>query len=162
MNAMGKVKKFSPLNIRKITGGKDPLRVVEDFIIRQGFHPQETLKQRDPETARWMLSIAENEELEILVEGLRHPSEMTVYMGINIATIPIRGAYDILAAALEIADGLVGIKLSLVGSFLVLSASLAASDVTVEELEYHYKLIALQQTWFREELNTELGWEIVS
>jgi hypothetical protein len=159
---MGKVKKFSPLNIRKITGGRDPLRIVEDFIIRQGFNPGECAKQKDAEMARWMLGIAENEELEILVEGLRHSSETTIYMGVNVATVPIRGAYDILAAALEIADGLVGIKLSLVGSFLVLSASLAASDISVEVLDYHYKLITLQQAWFREELSTELGWEISS
>ena len=80
-------------------------------------------------------------------------------MGINIITVPIRGADDILAAALEIADGLVGIKVSLVGHYLVLSASLSAVGVTVEDLEYNLELIGAQETWFRDALATELGWE---
>ena len=156
---MGKVKKFSTLNIRKITGGKDPLRIVEEFILRRGFDPGECARERTPDTARWMLSIGEGEELEILVEGVKRSSETTIYMGVNVTAVPVRGAYDLLAAALEIADGLVGIKVSLVGHYLVLSATLGASGISVEDLDYHYKLIAAQQNWYREELGTELGWD---
>lgn len=156
---MGKIKKFAELNIRKITGGKDPLRVVEDFVLRRGFDPETCQKEKTPDNARWMIQIRENEELEILVEGIKKPSETTVYMGVNIVTVPIRGAHDVLAAALEIADGLVGIKVSLVGHYLVLSSSLGASGATVEELDYHYRLIEAQETWFRDALATELQWE---
>ena len=123
---MGKIKKFAALNIRKITGGKDPLRLVEEFIARRGFDPSECQKERSPELVRWMFALREGVELEVLIEGLRKSAETTIYMGVNSITVPIRGSHDILAAALEIADGLVGIKVSLVGHYLVLSASLSA------------------------------------
>jgi hypothetical protein len=106
-----------------------------------------------------MVHFKEDEELEILVEGLRKASETTLYMGLNIVTVPLRGAYDMLAAALEIADGLVGIKVSLVGHYLVLSSSLSASTLTHEELEYNLRLIEAQEGWFKETLSAELGWE---
>jgi hypothetical protein len=143
---MGKVKKFSNSNIRKISGGKDPIRLVEDFVLRRGFDPDEVCKENNGDTAQWMLSLGDGEELEVLVEGLKRPNETTIYMGVNVATVPIRGAHELLAAALEIADGLVGIKLSLVGYFLVLSASLGASGMTVDDLDYHFKLITAQHS----------------
>jgi hypothetical protein len=156
---MGKVKKFSTLNIRKIRGGKDPITLIEEFILRRGFDPDECRREKGTDSARWMLSVSEAEELEVLVEGMRVPAEASIYMGINVAVVPVRGAHDLLIAALEIADGLVGIKLSLVGHFLVLSASLGLPGLTVEDLDYHYKLITAQQSWFREALMEELGWE---
>jgi hypothetical protein len=156
---MGKIRKFAELNIRKITGGKDPVRVIEEFLTRRGFDPKECEKERTPEMVRWMVHFKEDEELEILVEGLRKASETTLYMGLNIVTVPLRGAYDMLAAALEIADGLVGIKVSLVGHYLVLSSSLSASTLTHEELEYNLRLIEAQEGWFKETLSAELGWE---
>lgn len=156
---MGKIKKFSTVNIRKLAGGKDPVRLVDEFILRHGFDPDTCRKEKNGDTAQWMLSLGEGEELEILVEGLKRPQETTIYMGVNVAIVPIRGANDFLAAALEIADGLVGIKLSLVGHFLVLSASLGTAGITVDDLDYHFKLITAQQTWFREALAEEIAWE---
>jgi hypothetical protein len=156
---MGKIKKFADLNIRKITGGKDPARVVEEFIARRGFNPEECQKEKTTDHVRWMIHLRDNEELEILIEGLKKSSETTIYMGVNIITVPIRGASDVLAAALEIADGLVGIKVSLVGHYLVLSSSLGASGATVDELDYHFRLIEAQETWFRDALAGELQWE---
>ena len=154
-----KIKKFTGLSIRKITGGKDPVRLVEEFVVRRGFDPEESKSETGADTARWMLKLEEDEELEILVEGIKRPSETTVYMGVNIATIPVRGASDMLAAALEIADGLVGIKVSLVGHYLVLSATLGAAGMSVDDLDYHFKLITAQQAWFRDALKQELGWD---
>ena len=130
---MGKIKKFTDINIKRIAGGKDPCRLVEEFIIRQGFDPEKCQKERTPETARWMVSLGGDEELEVLVEGIKRPAETTIYM--------------------------VGIKVSLVGHYLVLSASLGAAGMTVEDLDYHFKLIAAQQVWFRDALADELGWE---
>lgn len=158
---MSKVKKFSAINIKQIRGGKDPIRLVEEFILRRGFDPDECGQERTPETARWMIAINENEQLEVLVESLNKPTETTIYMGVNVATVPVRGAFDLLVTALEVADGLVGIKVSLVGHFLVLSASLGIAGLSVEDLDYHYKLITAQQSWFREALSEELGWELV-
>jgi hypothetical protein len=80
-------------------------------------------------------------------------------MGVNILTVPIRGASDLLAAALEVADGLIGIKVSLVGNFLVLSSSLSAAALTLEEVEHHFNLIEAQEVWFRDALAAELKWE---
>ena len=156
---MGKIKKFATLNIRKITGGKDPVRLVEEFILRRGFDPDECQKEKTADNVRWMITLGGDEELEILVEGIKSPAETTIYMGVNIATVPVRGAYDMLAAALEIADGLVGIKVSLVGHYIVLSSSLGAAGISVEDLDYHFKLIAAQQTWFKEALADELRWD---
>lgn len=158
---MGKIKKFAALNIRKITGGKDPVRLVEEFIVRRGLDPEECQKEKNSDNVRWMLTLGGDEELEILIESLKVAAETTIYMGVNIATVPVRGSHEMLAAALEIADGLVGIKVSLVGHYLVLSASLGAAGLSVDELEYNYNLIAAQQTWFREALADELGWEAV-
>ena len=156
---MGKIRKFAELNIRKIVGGKDPVRVVEDFIVRRGFEPSKCLKEKDLDQTRWMIRIKDEEDLEILVESARKPQETTIYMGVNIITVPIRGSHDVLAAALEIADGLVGIKVSLVGHYLVLSASMSAQGVTIDELDYNFRLIEAQQTWFRDALATELQWD---
>lgn len=153
---MGKIKKFAQLNIRKITGGKDPVRLVEDFIARRGFDPSACEKERTPDHIRWMIQLPDNEELEILIEGVKKISDTTVYMGVNILEVPMRGAYDVLVTALEIADGLVGIKVSLVGHYLVLSASLGAAGLTQEELEYHFRLIEAQEGWFRNALAEEL------
>ena len=80
-------------------------------------------------------------------------------MGLNVITVPIRGAADLLAAALEIADGLVGIKVSLVGHYLVLSAGFGASGITIEELDYNLRLIEAQESWFIDTLAAELQWE---
>lgn len=156
---MGKIKKFAELNIRKITGGKDPVRVVEELLTRRGLDAAQCQREKTSEQIRWMLQLGENEELEVLIEGLRKPSETTIYMGVNIITVPIRGAYDLLTAALEIADGLVGIKVSLVGHYLVLSASLSAVGISVDDLEYHLRLIEAQQVWFRDALAAELQWD---
>ena len=156
---MSKVKKFSVPEIRQIAGGKDPLRLVKDFIVRLGFDPEQCQREATPDNTRWMVSIGEEEELEVLLEGLKNKGETTIYMGLNMATVPVRGGYEMLGAALEIADGLIGVKVSLVGHYLVLSASLGAADVTVDDLEYHYKLVAAQRHWFREALADELGWE---
>jgi len=156
---MAKIKKFAATNIRKITGGKDPVRLVQEFILRLGFDPDSCQKDKSNDAIRWMVGLGEEEELEILVEGLRTHSDTSVYMGINIATVPVRGGHDMLAAALEIADGLVGIKISLVGHYLVLSATLGASGMSIEEIEYHYKLITAQRGWFRDALLDELQWD---
>lgn len=159
---MGKVRKFTGLTVKKITGGKDPVRLIEEFIVRRGFDPDECQRERSAESARWMIAISDGEELEILAEGLKRPAETTIYMGVNIATVPLRGAYEVVVAALEVADGLVGIKVSLVGHYLVLSASLGAAGISVEDLDYNYKLITAQQSWFRDALADEMGWEDIS
>jgi len=156
---MGKIKKFAELNIRKITGGKDPVRVVEEFILRRGFDPDACQKEKTSDNVRWMITLREHEELEILVEGVKKAGETTVYMGVNIVTVPIRGAYEVLAAALEVADGLVGIKVSLVGHYLVLSSSMGASGLSVDELDFNFRLIEAQESWFRETLALELQGE---
>ena len=156
---MAKIKKFPVMTIRKIAGGRDPVNLVEDFILRRGFDPGECVSEKAADYVRWMLTLGEGEELEILVESLKKISETTLYMGVSVATVPVRGGHEMLAAALEIADGLVGIKVSLVGHFLVLSASLGLAGVTVEDLDYNYQLIVAQQAWFKQSLAEELGWE---
>lgn len=154
---MGKVKKFAAINIKKIPGGKDPVRLIEDFILRHGFDPDECRKEHSPEFIRWMVSVSEEQDLEIFLDSVQRPVETTVYLGVNIGIVPIRGSSDFLAAALEIADGLIGVKISLVGHYLVLSASMGISTLSADELDYTFKLIQAQQSWFIRALTEELG-----
>ena len=156
---MGKIKKFPSLSVRTIVGGKDPKSIIEEFVLRLGHDPEECQKQKESDFLRWMIPLGGEEELEILLEGLKTQSETTVYMGLNVATIPIRHVSETVITALQIADGLVGIKVSLVGHFLVLSASMPASGMSLEELEYHHRLITAQREWFQAALLSELGWE---
>lgn len=156
---MSKTSKFAAIGIRKITGGRDPVVMVEDFIVKLGFDPAKCKRDQTPDLRRWMLGVSEGEELELLLEGLRQPNESSLYMGINVLPVPIRGASDVLAAALEVADGLVGVKISLVGHYLVMSAGLPTAGLSVEELEYFYKLIVAQLPWFKEAIAEELDLE---
>ena len=154
---MGKIRKFTELNIKKIIGGRDSVRLVEEFLLKLKFDPDESCKDKTAEHVRWIVTINEGVELEILLENLKSPAESTVYLGVNVLTVPLRGSAEMVAAALEVADGLVGIKVSLVGYYLVLSATLGAHDMTLEDLQYHYQLIASQRTWFVDALADELG-----
>lgn len=156
---MGKVKKFTAFNIRKLVGGKDPVRMVEEFLSRLDLDPDDAKKDKTADHARWMVTVGEGDdanELEILVENIRSAQEATVYMGINLFAVPLRGMNETLLVALEIADGLVGTKVSLVGHYLVLSATLGASGMTIDELDYHYRLILAQKDWFVAALADEL------
>jgi hypothetical protein len=150
-------KKFSTAHIKPLPGGRDPLKLVEEFIERHGKIPKDCLQGKDGDSCRWMLTVEEGEELEILLEQTKKPSETTIYMGLNVATVPLRGAIDVLVTALEIADGLVGIKLSLVGHFLVLSSTMTVAGLRPEDLEFHYQLITAQHGWFRAMLAEEFG-----
>lgn len=156
---MGTLKKLARVHIRKIIGGRDPINLIEEFIVRRGNNPEECSREQSKSDARWMLPIAQNEELEICAQGLDHPNETTIYMGVNVASVPLKGSHDILVSALEIADGLIGIKVSLVGHYLVLSATFPASGLSVEEIDYSYEMIVAQMSWFRSTLADELGIE---
>jgi hypothetical protein len=154
---MGKIKKFAAINIKKIVGGRDPVRVVEEFLLKLNVDPDAVLKDKSVDSARWLVPLNKENELEVLVENIRSAQETTFYLGINVMTVPIRGSADLLAAALEIADGLVGIKLSLVGYYLVLSATLGGADIAVDDLEYHYRLMTAQRRWFLDALSDEIA-----
>lgn len=156
---MTKIKKFPLLSVEKIDGGRDALKIVEELIVRLGFDPEVCEREKSVDTVRWMVAIDDQKELEILAENLRKAQETTIYLGINICTVPLRGVSDVLAAALEVADGLIGVKISLVGHYLVLSASMSASGISLEELEYYVKLLNAQEVWFRQELMVELQWD---
>ena len=65
---VGKIRKFAELNIRKISGGRDPLRVVEEFLLKRGFDPEKCQKEKSSDMARWMVPLKGDEELEILLE----------------------------------------------------------------------------------------------
>ena len=53
---------------------------------------------------------------------------------------------------METADALVGVKISVVGHYLVMSTALNMSNITLELLDMHYTLIMEQSEWFRETL----------
>lgn len=154
---LGKVQQIVPARIKKITGGKDPTRLVEEFMVRRGFDPDECLQQRTIDIATWSLPLSEEEELEITLEGLNRPPETTLYMGLNILSVPIKDASHVIGAALVVADTLIGAKLSLVHYDLVLSVTSYTSNVGIDDIDYFYELITRQKQGVVEAINEELG-----
>jgi len=152
---MTKIKKMPTNRIRPITGGKDPARLVEEFIIRRGFNPEECLQKRTSNFITWSLPIGEGEELEVSLEGLQILESATIYLGINVFEVPIRDSVNYLAAALIVADTLIGAKLSLVNYDIVLSITKYADGISGEELDECYELISLQKTSIRDAIIDE-------
>jgi hypothetical protein len=153
---MSKVRSMPPPKIRRITGGKDPSRIVEEFMLRRGFQPEECLQQKTHDLAVWSVHLSDDDELEISLEATNRPMETTLYLGVNIISVPLKKTVDFLTAALSVADTLIGAKLSLVNYDLVISTTLYASEVTLEEIDYHYELIMRQKSSVEEALLAEL------
>jgi hypothetical protein len=143
---MTKVRKISPARIRKITGGKDPVRLVQEFMVRRGFDPDECLQQRTNDLAQWLVPLSEEEDLEITLEGLHRPPETTLYMGVNVLSVPIKDSERVLYAALAVADTLIGAKLSLVNYDIVLSITSYTGNMHVDDIDYFYELITRQKS----------------
>lgn len=154
---MTKIRKLAPARIKKITGGKDPTRLVEEFMIRRGFDPEECLQQRTSQTAQWLVPLGDDEDLEITLEGLNRPIESTLYMGVNVLSVPVKDTAKFLAAALIVADTLVGAKLSIVNYDLVLSVTVYTANMGVEEVDYYYELITRQKSFVQESIGEELS-----
>lgn len=153
----GKIKKLSSARIRKITGGKDPIKLVEEFMIRRGFDPEECLQQRTTDLAQWLVPLGDDEDLEITLEGLTRPPETTLYMGVNILGVPLRESHRFLVAALTIADTLIGAKLSLVNYDLVLSVTVYTANMGIDEVDYFYELIVRQKASVQEAISEDVG-----
>ncbi|MCB0324132.1 MAG: hypothetical protein KDD69_11190 [Bdellovibrionales bacterium] len=152
---MSKVRKLSPARIRKITGGKDPTRLVEEFMIRRGFDPEECIQQRTSDLAQWLVPLGEEEDLEITLEGLTRPPETTLYMGVNVLSVPLRDTQRVLYAALAVADTLIGAKLSLVNYDIVLSVTSYTGNMGVDDIDYFYELITRQKGSVLEAISEE-------
>lgn len=142
---MTKIRKITPNRIRKISGGKDPTRLVEDFLIRRGFNPDDCLQQRTADIATWSVPVSEDEELEITLEGLTRTIDSTLYIGVNVCGVPLQDTQNFLSAALTVADTLIGAKLSVVNYDLVLSVTAYAENLSAERIDYFYELIFKQK-----------------
>jgi hypothetical protein len=153
---MSKVRKLASAKIRKISGGKDPVKLVEEFMTRRGYDPEECLQQRGADITTWSISISEEEELEITLEGLNSPLETTLYIGVNVISLPLLRTQDFLIAALTIADTLIGAKLSLVNYDLVLSTTVYVANMHVEDVDYLFELITRQENSIRDAIIEEL------
>lgn len=153
---MVKVRKLKSANIRKITGGKDPTRIVEEFLMRRGFDPEECLQQRTADIATWSVPLSEEEELEITLEGLSRAPETTLYMGINVLALPLSNLQNVLVAALVVSDTLISAKLSLVNYDLVLSITNYTASMGVDDIDYFYELLLRQKPGVHEAILEEL------
>jgi len=152
---MAKVRKIGSARIKKIAGGKNPARTIEEFLVKRGFDPDDCLQQRTSEIATWSIPLTEDEELEITLEGTNRPTESTLYMGVNILTVPIKNCQETLAVALTVADTLIGAKISLVNYDLVLSVTQYTSDMAVDDVDYFFELISRQKSIVREAIIDE-------
>ena len=144
---MGKIRRIgSTAKIKKITGGEDPTKIIEEFMLRRGFDPAECLQQRTNQLVQWLLPLNDTEDLEITLEGLHRPVETTLYIGVNVMSVPLRDTAKFTYAALLVADTLIGAKLSVVNYDLVLSVTTYTSDFSVEEVEFYFEMITRQKT----------------
>jgi hypothetical protein len=154
---MSKIRKLGSARIRKITGGKDPARLISEFMTRRGFDPEECLQQRTSEIVQWLVPLSEEEDLEITIEGLNRPAESTLYMGLNVMSVPIRDAHEVLAIALAAADTLIGAKLSLVNYDLVISVTVYTANLGIDDIDYNYELITRQKQSMLDTITDELN-----
>lgn len=143
---MAKVRKISSARIKKLSGGKAPSRIVEEFLTKRGFSSSECLQQQTSEIATWSVPLSDEEELELTLEGLNRPTETTLYMGVNIMAVPMKTCSQTLIAALTVADTLIGAKLSLVNYDLVLSVTQYTSEIGVDDIDYCFELISRQKS----------------
>ena len=144
---MSKIRKISSAKIRKIQGGKDPTKLVEDFLVRRGFDPEECLQQRTSDIATWSVSLSEESELELTLEGVPRPLETTLYMGLNVCGVPLKDTTNFLQAALLVADTLIGAKLSVVNYDLVPSNHRCYTEnMGSDMMDYYYELITRQKS----------------
>lgn len=153
---MSKIRKIVPARIRKITGGKDPTRLVEEFMVRRGFDPDECLQQRTADISTWSVPLSDEEELEITLEGLTRPPETTLYMGLNVMGVPVKDTERFLASALLVADTLIGAKISLVNYDLVLSITVYTATMGSDEVDYYYELITRQKSTVHDAIVEEM------
>lgn len=154
---MSKIKKIGTARIRKISGGKkDPTTIVEDFMVRRGFDPDDCLQKRTNDIAQWLIPLNEEEDLEVTLEGLGRPAETTLYMGVNVLEVSLKELNRVLYAALVASDSLIGAKLSLVNYDLVLSVTTYTSTISTEDVDYFYELITRQKYSIREAIIDEL------
>lgn len=140
-----KIRKISQAKIRKLPGGRDPARNIEEFLTRRGYDPEECLHMRTGEVSTWSVPLNDEEELEITLESLGKSSETTLYMGLNICGIPIKDTANFLAAALSVADTLIGTKLSIVNYDLVISITTYTENLSGDSIDYYYELITKQK-----------------
>ena len=152
---MNKISRIAPAKIRKIAGGKDPVKTIQDFLSRRAFDPEHCLQQQNPQLAQWLVPLSDEEDLEITLEGLHRPMETTLYMGVNVVAVPLRDTAKVLHAALTVADTLIGAKLSLVNYDIVLSVTAYADNLSAEEADYLFELITRQKSAVFEAISEE-------
>ena len=154
----GKVRNISSSKrIRKISGGKDPVKLVDEFVIRQGYEEDNISKHSSAQLVTWTVWLSNEEMLEIALEGLGSSLETTMYIGVNVLSIPITKAAQVMAAVLTVADSLISAKLSLVDYDIVLSSTIYASNINMEDIEYLHELVIRQKEWVQEAVVEELG-----
>ena len=156
-----KIRKLPSSRLRRVgvvrgSQDQDPATLVSEFLTLKGFDAKSSLQRKTNESATWSISVGEDQELEITLEGLKTPAESTLYMGLNILTVPLRNLSEFLVTALTIADTLIGAKISLVNHDLVLSSTVYVTSMTIEDLDYLYESLIRQRRGFIETLASEL------
>jgi len=161
MSDKEKRKRAQIFGFKSITGGKNARKSIEQFLENRNQDPSEFLKNAVRGADRWVFEDKEQGvELELLHDHSEVDGEVpTVYLGINLFEVPMRNFADVLATTLQIADGLVQTKISIVGHYFILSSCLPADDVTTDQLEYLYKSLIFQRDWFLDTLFKEMGWK---
>lgn len=153
---MSKVRRIGTTKIKKITGGKEPTKIIEEFMLRRGFDPAACLQQRTNQIAQWLLPLNDQEDLEITIEGLNRPVETTLYIGVNVMAVPLSDTSKFTYAALLVADTLIGAKLSIVNYDLVLSVTANTGDFSIEDIEYYFEMITRQKTTVIDSISEEV------
>ena len=154
-------RKFPIRTIKTIQGGKDFLKIIRDFILKLSYDPDSYEVEQSDDRVRWLIPLKESDELEIILDKPKSVSDATLYLGSLICVVPLKNLTNTLVTALELADGLVGTKISLVGRHLVISITSPASVITLNDLDYFYQLLITQKAWFTRLLMDELNWDAI-
>lgn len=154
---MSKIRRINPRRIQKIRGGKDPVLIIEKFMQQRGFDQASFLQKRTADLTQWLVPLGDEEDLEITLEGLTRASQSTLYLGLNIYPVPLSDTQKILAATLQVADTLIGAKLSLVNYDIVLSTTLYTEELSVDLVDYNFELLLRQKPSVQDAINEELA-----
>jgi len=149
---MSKIKKFSPLRIIKGSKKEKTADLINKFITSLKLDPKKCLTDSNEKFKRWCFEFEKEKELEIILEKGNSEALNTIYMGLNVCLVPLKDLNNFLLSALEIADGLIGLKVSIVGHHLVLSTCIDTFSLTVKEIEYYYQMMLEQEIWYIDQL----------
>ncbi|RME60036.1 MAG: hypothetical protein D6780_04130 [Candidatus Dadabacteria bacterium] len=158
-------KKVEKPILRKVKGGKNIIKVIENFVKKNGVDPKEAQQFKNDEAGMWIFTTNQGIHLELACmappEGVEAPLDYLVSLTVPLIRVPIAESLKVLATALEIASNLVYSKLILSEDVLLVNLVITDPTITVDDLEEWTEILSVESEALKEDLLAELGWEEV-